>query len=609
MSLAHHDSLRYTEREWRQASYRFDPRQESDNRVYPDTASPGKYPHLIRRVLPWLGLLAIVAMWAVARLHTAPPVQAAERAIAGRLLDEQGTPVAGANLSLYLNGEMQPASETTSQPDGSYLLPLPANITVQQVQVDIQRPHFTPVSWTPTPQELQVLREHSSLVLDDIVLKRRFAASFWITAATFVFMLTIIATERLQKTLAALLAVAIIFSVSLVGGTITPSLYIFNFDQALQYVDFDVIFLLMGMMIVIGVIEATGIFQWLAFQAYKLSRGRTWLLVVILMLITSLASALLDNVTTMLLMAPITLQIALAVGINPLSLLIPEVLASNVGGISTLIGTPTNILIGSYAGLGFNDFLGHLTPGVLLAEVGLIGYTLLRHRQEFAKTGKGLSPALLKQLQQNAQIPDPAKLRKAGIVFVSLLALFVFGELIHLTPAVSAIIGAVAMLIWVHPDIEQMMAVVDWTTLMFFIGLFMVIGAVQEVGLIALIAVGIGQAVGGKLVIAVLAVVWMGALLSGVVDNIPFAAAMLPVVNYLTRTIPGAGNMVLFYGLSIGAAMGGNSSLIGSSPNLVTAGIAERAGYPISFKTFLKVGLPSVLVTVTIGCIWLFIRF
>ncbi len=563
----------------------------------------------MRRALPWLCLLAIVAMWAAARLHAVPPAQAADRAIAGRLLDEQGTPVTGADLSLYLNGETQPASETTSQPDGSYLLPLPGNTTVVQARVDIQRPHFAPISWTPTPQELQVLQEHSSLVLDDIVLKRRFAASFWITAATFVFMLAIIATERLQKTLAALLAVAIIFSVSLVGGTITPSLYIFNFDQALQYVDFDVIFLLMGMMIVIGVIEATGIFQWLAYQAYKLSRGRTWLLVVILMLITSLASALLDNVTTMLLMAPITLQIALAVGINPLSLLIPEVLASNVGGISTLIGTPTNILIGSYAGLGFNDFLVHLTPGVLLAEAGLIGYTLLRHRKEFAKTGKGLSPALLKQLQQNAQIPDRAKLRKAGIVFVSLLALFVFGELIHLTPAVSAIIGAVAMLIWVHPDIEQMMTVVDWTTLMFFIGLFMVIGAVQEVGLIALIATGIGQAVGGKLAIAVLAVVWMGAFLSGVVDNIPFAAAMLPVVNYLTRTIPGADNMVLFYGLSVGAAMGGNSSLIGSSPNLVTAGIAERAGYPISFKTFLKVGLPSVLVTVTIGCIWLFIRF
>jgi Na+/H+ antiporter NhaD/arsenite permease-like protein len=535
---------------------------------------------------------------------------AADHIITGRVLDEQGTPIAEAVVMLYTaEGTSEPAQETHTQRDGSYILVLSETDSLEHAHLQVERAHFASHDQTLDPADLRTLQADGSLVLADIILARHYGAAFWITAATFALMLVLIATERLHKTLVALLATAIILGVSLVGGSLTESLYIFDFELALEYVDFDVIFLLMGMMIVIAVIEETGIFQWLAYQAYRLSRGRVWLLSIILMVITAVASALLDNVTTMLLMAPITLQIALAVGINPLSLLLPEVLASNVGGISTLIGTPTNILIGSYAGLGFNDFVTNLTPGVIMAQLGLIGYTMLRYRKEYAHAGGGLSEALLNRLRENARIEDYRRLTKAGIVFIILLGLFIFGERIHLAPAVSAIMGAVAMLIWVNPDIEQMMTVVDWTTLMFFIGLFMVIGAVQEVGLIALIATGIGNLVGSNLMAAILAVAWMGAIISGVVDNIPFAAAMLPVVGYLTRTIPGASNDVLFYALSIGAAMGGNSSLIGASANLVTAGIAARAGYPISFKKFLIIGLPSVLVTVAIGCIWLFIRF
>jgi Na+/H+ antiporter NhaD/arsenite permease-like protein len=165
------------------------------------------------------------------------------------------------------------------------------------------------------------------------------------------------------------------------------------------------------------------------------------------------------------------------------------------------------------------------------------------------------------------------------------------------------------MLLWVAPDIEEMMRVVDWTTLVFFIALFIAVGALQEVGLISLIATGIGNVVGDNLALAILIVVWSAALLSGVIDNIPFTAAMLPVVAYLTATIPGAGNNVLWFGLSIGAAMGGNSTLIGASPNLVTAGISERAGYRITYMGFLKVGLPAMLITVLVGTVWLFVRF
>jgi Na+/H+ antiporter NhaD/arsenite permease-like protein len=213
------------------------------------------------------------------------------------------------------------------------------------------------------------------------------------------------------------------------------------------------------------------------------------------------------------------------------------------------------------------------------------------------------------RLRESGRITQPSKLQKAGLIFAIMLFLFVVGDRIHLVPAVTAILGAVAMLVWVAPDIEEMMRVVDWTTLVFFIALFIAVGALQEVGLISLVATGIGSLVGDNLALAILIVVWSAALLSGVIDNIPFTAAMLPVVGYLTATIPGAGNDVLWYGLSIGAAMGGNSTLIGASPNLVTAGISERAGYRITYMGFLKVGFPAMLITVLVGTVWLFIRF
>jgi Na+/H+ antiporter NhaD/arsenite permease-like protein len=422
--------------------------------------------------------------------------------------------------------------------------------------------------------------------------------------------LVLIALERLHNALAALLGMGLVLACSAFGTTI-PGMFIFNFERALSYVNFEVIFLVMGMMIVIAAIEETGIFQWVTFQAYRLSGGRVWLLVIILMFVTAIASALLDNVTTMLLMAPLTIQIALALEVRPRSLLIPEVLASNVGGIATLIGTPTNILIGSYAGMSFNDFLTNLTPGVLLAQLALIVFVVLQYREGWqkAKGGGGLSPALLARLEEQGQIREPVKLRKAGIIFGVMMAGFILGETLHMAPAVTALTGAVLMLLWVEPDIETMLQLVDWTTLMFFIALFILVGGIQEVGLLSVIAGGIANAIGDNVVASILVLTWSAALLSGVVANIPFTAAMLPVVDFLTRSIPGATGNMLFYALSVGAAMGGNSSLIGASANMVTAGIAERAGYRITYMDFLKVGLPATVITVAVGSLWLLLHF
>ncbi len=528
--------------------------------------------------------------------------------VAGRVLEEGGAPVAGAEVVLVDdNGNVLAAAET--QEDGSFVLDIEEEISSGELTLRVEHAHFVELAFVPNDSMTGSIVRGEALRLPDFTLARRITAGFWVATVTFIAVLVLIALERLHSTTAALLGTTVVLIASFVLTPLWPDLFIFDFEQALHYVDWEVIFLVMGMMIVVGIIEGTGIFQWLAYWAYRLSRGRAWLLVIILMVITGVASALLDNVTTMLLVTPITLQIALAMGINPLSLLIPEVLASNVTGIATLIGTPTNIMIGSYASITFNDFLQHQTIGVLMAMIALVIYVELLYLKEFKAASANVSAVLAEKLRENSRITDPQTLIKSGLVFGVMMVFFITGESFHLVPAVTALAGATILLLWLDLEIDRLLKAVDWTTLMFFIALFVVVGAIQEVGLISFIAQWVAGLIGENLVVAMLAVVWLSALLSTVVASIPFTAAMLPVVGFLMATVPGAESKVLFYGLSIGTAMGGNGSLIGSSSNLVTAGIAERAGFPITYWDFLRVGFPSMIVTVVIGCLWLLIHF
>ena len=530
-------------------------------------------------------------------------------ALTGLVEDRQGVPVRGAEVTLYASPGGEPISETTTQPDGRYALFLP-ELVPDELTVHIERVHFDRADIELSPGAIETLRAGQSVVLPDTVLPRRVSPAFWVATLIFLGMLVVIATGKLHNTLAALLGTSLVLAMSYLGRPLVEDLYIFDFATAMGYVDWNVIFLIMGMMIIIAVVERTGIFQWMAYQAYRISRGRLWLLLPILMVVTGVASAFLDNVTTMLLMTPITIQIALAMGINPLALLLPEVMASNVVGISTLIGTPTNILIGSYAQITFNDFLKNLTPGVLLALVGLIIYSeVIYRRQLWSSEHGGISPVLMERLAERGRITEPGHLKKAAWVGAGMLVLFIVGEQIHILPAVTALMGATALLVWIRPDIEEMIEAVDWTTLVFFICLFIVVGAIQEVGLISLIADLIGRLVGDSLILAMVLVTWLSALLSMVVANIPFTAAMLPVVGYLTATIPGAESLALFYCLSVGSALGGNGSLIGASANMVTAGIADRAGHRISYAYFFRKGFPALLITVSLAFLWLLLRF
>jgi Na+/H+ antiporter NhaD/arsenite permease-like protein len=488
-----------------------------------------------------------------------------------------------------------------------FLLDFPGE-DIKIMKLDISHPHFHSITWQASDEEIETLQGEEALRVVDFTMEREISAAFWIAAAVFGGILALIITERMHSTLAALLGAGMLLFISLAGRVFGEQFYIYNFERAISYIDFNVIFLVLGMMIIVGTIERTGIFQWIAYHSYRISRGKLWLLVIILMFFTSVASALLDNVTTMLLVAPISIQIALALGANPLSLLIPEMLASNVGGIATLIGTPNNILIGSYAGLGFNDFLRDLTPGVLLVQVVITGYVIAVFQPQFRKASETRSEELLNLLKENAQITEPEVLKRAGIVFICVLILFVTGEYFHLVPAVTAIIGAPITLVVVKADVDEILRVVDWSTLLFFMALFMIIGAIQEVGLISLIATGINSLVGGNVVVATLVVAWGTGLLCLLVPTIPLTAALLPVVGFLSTAIPGSGN-ALYYSLSMGSALGANNSLIGATNNMVTAGIAKRAGFPISYREFIKIGLPAAILTLIVGSVYLLIRF
>jgi len=556
-------------------------------------------------------ILACLILLIPGEAYASPPgVQqdVVEVVIVGRVIDSQGVPVIDAEVLAITDRQPEPLAEAQSQEDGSWVLVFP-EISLEELHIIVEHPHFHPQTINLQSSELSALNEDDIYQIDDVTLERRISAGFWVATIVFVGVLLLIAFELLHSTTAALAGVSIIFLTSYIGGAINPDFFIFSFERGLSFIDWDVVFLVMGMMIIIAIVEGTGIFQWLAFQAYRLSRGRTWLLVLILMSITAIASALLDNFTTMLLMTPISLQIGLALGINPLALIIPQVLASNVGGISTLVGTPTNILIGAYAGISFTDFLVNQTVGVVLALVVMGGFVLLYYRKEYRQQSGGISPKLYQKLEENARIEDPQGLWKSGVVFALVLIGFVLGERIHLALAVTAIAGATMLLIWLKPDVQHMIKAVDWTTLVFFMALFMIVGAIQEVGLISLAAEGMSRLIGDNLVLGIFVIVFGIGTISTVIANIPLTAAMLPIVRFLTASIPGAQTQVLYYALSMGAAMGGNGTLIGGEANLVTAGITEQTNTPITFKEFIKVGLPVTYLTLTIGFLWLLFHF
>lgn len=415
----------------------------------------------------------------------------------------------------------------------------------------------------------------------------------------------------------------------------------FTLGEVTTLIDWETIGLLLGMMVMVGILSHTGLFEWFAVQAYKRSGGSVWTLVVILCSVTAVLSAFLDNVTTMLLLTPVTIQLAKVLDLKPIPLLISEVLFSNIGGAATMIGDPPNIMIGSglssaaiedaamkkeglmqegylelvSSGVTFNDFIIEMAPGILMTIVPSFMFIKWFYGEEFS----GSRVRDIAELESMYGIKDAAMLKVSGFILVLVVLNFFLHPLTHIAVSWIALVGAVVMLLATdRHELEKPLEHVEWTTLLFFAGLFVLVHALQYLGVIAFIGdyvtKGIemfGTSADGdivRLAAAILIILWVSAVASAFIDNIPYTATMIPVILQISYEL----NIdlgPLIWALAFGACLGGNGTLIGASANVVTAGMSEEAGYPISFNEFFKAGFPIMILTTAIVSLYMMLVY
>jgi len=411
----------------------------------------------------------------------------------------------------------------------------------------------------------------------------------------------LIASERINRVAAALGGAGLMLALGVVGADDA----FFSQDTG---IDWNVIFLLFGMMVIVGVLRQTGIFEYVAIWAAKRAGGRPFRVMVLLCLITAVASAALDNVTTVLLIAPVTLLVCEQIGVRPVPFLIAEALASNIGGTATLVGDPPNLIVASRSGLGFNDFLVNMGPVVLLMLLAFVGLARILFRKDFVADPEQVDRVM--QLDEREAIENPSLLWRSLVVLALVLAAFSLHGVLHLAPSVVALLGAGVLVAISRLRPESYLAEVEWATLLFFAGLFILVGSLVKTGAIARLAAAVGGVAGDSVPAAMMLILWGSAALSAIVDNIPFVATMSPVVDQLVRgNGPLGGQNGLWWALVLGADLGGNATAIGASANVVVAGIAKRSGHPISFWEFTKYGSLVAVVTLGIATPYLLLRY
>jgi len=529
--------------------------------------------------------------------------------ISGIVLDNHKEPIGEVEVLILVNGKEVDRLETASK--GKYVSRFQlekGSVRSGTIHIEAHKTSFKTQILEFKGQEL-AQRGSEYFISEDITMPRILGPAFWISTVVFILAYCLIAFEFLHRTIAAMLGAALMLLISYTIGTINPDYHIFSFESAINAIDMNVIFLLMGMMIIVGVLKHTGVFQWCAYVSYKLARGNVFLLMIYLMTFTAVSSAFLDNVTTMLLLTGVAIEIAVSLSVNPLVILIPLVLASNVGGTSTLIGDPPNIMIGSYAGLTFMDFVVALALICALAMVALIVFSKLVWGKGYASAKVENVEAYIQELKEKYPITDPGLLSYGLGILGFAVFLFLSHGYWHMEVSVAALMGAsvlltIAILKQKVNMIEIVEKDIEWPTLMFFIFLFIIVGGVEESGLLALIADWILELSKGNFVAACSLIIWVAAIMSAFVDNIPFTATMLPIVAYLSTVIPDSAN-TLWWALALGACFGGNGTIIGASANVVTMGIAEARGYRISFGGFMKTAFPFMIITVLIAHAWL----
>jgi len=416
----------------------------------------------------------------------------------------------------------------------------------------------------------------------------------YVAGGIFLVAYALIASERYDRTLIALL-----------GAMLVIVLGIVDQQEAFAAIDFNVIFLLVGMMVMAGALRKTGFFEFVAGHAIRLSRGEPFRLLVSLTVFTAVLSAFLDNVTTVVLIAPITLAITRTLRVNPFPYLISMVFASNIGGTATLIGDPPNILIGSAANLSFVDFLVNLAPVVtliLLAWIGMMRVIFYRRMDDDADRLD-----VLTLVDPAASIKDRPLMIRCLVVLGLTMAGFLLHSALGLEVATIAMLGATVLMLVGGLKPHEAFEDVEWNTLFFFIGLFILIEAIIQVGIISGIADAVGTAVAGRQGVATIGILWFSAIVSAVIDNIPYTATAIPIIQHLAQG--GLEAQPMWWALSLGACLGGNMTIVGASANVVVANMAAREGHPITFWQFLRYGTAVVVMSMVISTAYLYIRY
>ena len=421
------------------------------------------------------------------------------------------------------------------------------------------------------------------------------AASLWpITVSTAIFVLTYIGilAERVHRTLVVLIGTIVMLALGTWLSFYSPT-------KALEATDANTIALLFGMMVIVGLFRATGFFEYLAIKVAKLARGKPWLLFIYLGLATTLISMVLDNVTTIILMIPVTMSLADILGIPMIPFLISEVMLSNVGGVATLIGDPPNILIGSAAGLSFTDFITHLAPIVIVTWIVVMAVLLLLFRQTLREKPKNIDQLL--GMDDRSAITDRPATHRMLAVLAGTVALFFVHERIGLESGTVALMGASAGLLLVWPDVRKALREVHWDVLLFFVGLFVIVGGLESAGALDIVADAVASLTTHGMVLASLAVLWSSALMSALVDNVPFTIAMLPILAGLESQGVSAGP--LWWALALGVGFGGNATPIGATANVLVISFSEKTQSPITAKAWIRRGIPTTLAACAVASV------
>ncbi|MBQ2983660.1 MAG: ArsB/NhaD family transporter [Candidatus Gastranaerophilales bacterium] len=423
-----------------------------------------------------------------------------------------------------------------------------------------------------------------------------------ISAIILIVAYIFIAWEKISKVTVALLGGSLTLFLGLLATEKTPE----NLAQYFtSFIDFNVIFLLVSMMIVVHIASKSGMFTWLANEILKKTKGKPKLVLIALAVFTAVASAFLDNVTTVILIMPITFAACKLLDINPIPFLITEVFCSNIGGTATLIGDPPNIIIGSAAGFSFMDFVKELTAVVVIIMFVVVSFMVFAYRKQLTSSDEKM--ALVSQIDNSNTITDKALAIRSGLVLLLVVLGFVTHDITHIPTFLVAMIGAAVLMIFEKP--EKVLVEVEWNTIFFFIGLFIIIGGFEHAGGIEIMANWLLEVTKGSQEATSMLILWASGILSGIIDNIPYTATMAPMIATIETTMSEAYAYPLWWSLALGACLGGNMTMIGAAANVIVTENANKAGHKFSFMYFLKYGVIVTMISLAISTVYVYLRY